>query len=176
MYAGRFLANMSHEIRTPLNGIIGLSDLCLHTFIDYMAAKNEKRKLKESGKGEEEKTKGVGGGGGKEKQGRRREDEESSESDKPKKGAGGVKERQERRREEEESSETDSELSPRKVKKLEMEYTSSSSSVHERTGATRELMDKVVAVQNSDFNIEVIIIFFFLISPLSPLSSYPNSP
>lgn len=34
---GRFLANMSHEIRTPLNGIIGLSDLCLHTFVDHIS-------------------------------------------------------------------------------------------------------------------------------------------
>lgn len=30
----RFLAVMSHEIRTPLSGIIGMTDLCLHTPLD----------------------------------------------------------------------------------------------------------------------------------------------
>lgn len=32
---GQFLATMSHEIRTPINGIIGASELCRETRLDY---------------------------------------------------------------------------------------------------------------------------------------------
>ena len=165
---GRFLANMSHEIRTPLNGIIGLSDLCLHTFIDYMAQKIEKKKAKQrshNAKVREEKAKKRRSleerSNNKEREGERSTKEgdrlEAMPNGKIHKGDTENKGEKNGGKpgEEGKTPEVDGGSTPRRIQQLDLEYTSSSSGVHERTGTTRELMDKVVAVQNSDFNIEV---------------------
>lgn len=163
---GRFLANMSHEIRTPLNGIIGLSDLCLHTFVDHIA-KLEQQAEKERNK----KDKG------------KEHDEKSSENientiitaEKKHTKEDEWDKRIARRKEEQKlehlgkgleidnnndsdsSSEKDTEKRPksRRSSSVGGMTVDTGSEVHERTGTTRELMDKVVAAQNSDFNIEV---------------------
>jgi signal transduction histidine kinase len=92
---------MSHEIRTPLNGIIGLSDLCLHTFVDYMTQKIERKTT------------------AKEKHKLADCSESSSEEE--------------------------------LIKKSIINYSSSN-------GTSKDLLDKIMAVQNSDFNIEVWVI------------------
>lgn len=161
---GRFLANMSHEIRTPLNGIIGLSDLCLHTFIDHISllepAVKPQKQTSEKGKEKDGKQKVEGDAAWDKRIARRREEQEWEY-----KGTSlGTSL---------DSSEGEGEERMR-VKGTGLRRGNSSAvtgsgvEVHERTGATRELMDRVVAGPNSDFNVEVIliidIIWYILIS------------